>query len=93
MLQYLVEQADRRSKWLQRIDLKGFVNLLRERDCPIDISLKILLIIDHLIYLDNSDADFSFELVRGCELLPVIWGIHKVHFMVISNIICNIATM
>lgn len=60
MVQYLVEHAERNSKWLKRMDLKGFVNLLREKECPIEVATKILLIVDHLIFLDNSEADFSF---------------------------------
>ena len=31
--------------------------------------------------------------MRGCELLPVIWAIKEDHFLIVSNIICNIPTM
>lgn len=31
--------------------------------------------------------------MRGCELLPIIWAIKEKHFLIIANIICNLALM
>jgi hypothetical protein len=34
VLRILIEQSGAECKWLQRVDYKGLVNLLRLRECP-----------------------------------------------------------
>jgi hypothetical protein len=86
----LVERAGAESKWLREVDYKGLVNFIRMKDCPEEVIPKVLVIVDHVIYIDTSD-ELTFELVRGCEVVPIIWAFREQYFGLVMNIMVNLA--
>jgi hypothetical protein len=93
VLKLLVENSNNSCKWLDRIDYKGLVNLLRYKQCPAEIAYKIFVIVDHLIVNDTNDEKFTFEFVKSCELVPVIWTLKNEYYGFVINILSNLATM
>jgi hypothetical protein len=54
VLRILVELFEIRERFKQKLKYRKIVDLLSYKDCTVEIRDKILLIIDHLIYADET---------------------------------------
>lgn len=90
VLRVLVEREKEDCRWLREVDYKGLVNLIRLKDCPEELIPKVLIIVDHIIYMDVED-ELTFELVKGCELVPILWTFRERYFGLVMNILANLA--
>ena len=52
----------------------NMVELLSLKDCPIEINQKVLIIIDHFIYMDVS-GELTIYLVKHLSLIDRLWGL------------------
>ena len=73
-----------------KINFGYMVELLSLKDCPIEINQKILIIVDHFIYLDVS-GQLTIYLVKHLSLIDRLWGLRASSYLDIMNIFCNLA--
>lgn len=69
---------------------RRMVDLLSIKSCSVEIKESILLIVDHLLYVDEK-GDISYHLVKECDLIDRLWGLRESSYSYIMNIFCNLA--
>ena len=56
------------------MNLRKILEILSVKNVPSCIMEKLLVIIDHLIYTDESGV-VTMELIKNCDIIDKLWGL------------------